>query len=160
MPLCIWDLDVGPNPKDTRFAVKTLQWGNFCLLIHGDTSLANTRPHLNLHWVEVWEPHIHFLVFEAWFTIARSRSLGATNVYHMSLYVVHSQSYQLYQMTYVEWQNPMRKKTRWVCRIDVDIVLPSLPVLWLVPYRRRNSDPWNPGCLAARNETAWKAAWV
>ena len=55
-------------------------------------SLANARPPLNLHWDEVWEPHIHFLVFEAWFTIARSRLLGATNVYHMSLYVAHSQS--------------------------------------------------------------------
>ena len=49
-------------------------------------------------------PDINFLVFEAWFTIARSRLLGTTNVYHMSLYVAHSQSYQLYQMTYVERQ--------------------------------------------------------
>ena len=56
------------------------------------TSLANARPHLNPHWDEVWEPHIHFLLFEAWFTIARSRLLAATNVYHTSLYVAHSQS--------------------------------------------------------------------
>ena len=48
--------------------------------------------------------HIHFLVFEAWFTIARSRLFGATNVYDMSLYVAHSQSYQLYQMAYLERQ--------------------------------------------------------
>ena len=30
--------------------------------------------------------------------------MGATNVIQMSLYVAHSQSYQLYQMTYVERQ--------------------------------------------------------
>ena len=52
----------------------------------------------------VWEPHVHFLVFEAWFTNAQSRLLGATNVYQMRLYVAHSQSFQLYQMTYVERQ--------------------------------------------------------
>ena len=52
----------------------------------------------------VWEPHVHFLVFEAWFTNAQSRLLGAMNVYQMRLYVAHSQSFQLYQMTYVERQ--------------------------------------------------------
>ena len=52
----------------------------------------------------VWEPHVHFLVLEAWFTNAQSRLLGATNVYQMRLYVAHSQSFQFYQMTYVERQ--------------------------------------------------------
>lgn len=51
-----------------------------------------------------WETHVHFLVFEAWFTNAQSHLLGATNVYQMCLYVAHSQSFQLYQMTYVERQ--------------------------------------------------------
>ena len=36
--------------------------------------------------------------------ISRSRLLGATNDYHTSLYVAHSQSYQLYQTTFVERQ--------------------------------------------------------
>ena len=67
-------------------------------------SLPNARPHLNLHLEEFWEPHIHFLLFEAWFTIALSQLWGAMNVYHMSLSVAHGQSYQLYQMTYVEQQ--------------------------------------------------------
>ena len=57
----------------------------------GSSSMANARPHLNLHKDKVWEPHIYFLIFEAWFTIARNRLLGATNVYHMSLYIPHSQ---------------------------------------------------------------------
>ena len=73
-------------------------------MVVANSSLGNARPHLNLHWEVVWEPHIHFLVFEAWFAIAQSHLLGATNVYHMSLYVAHSQSYQLYQMTFVERQ--------------------------------------------------------
>ena len=64
---------------------------------HVNASLANARP--NQQEDLVWEPPINFLVFEAWFTIAQSCLLGATNVYHMSLYVAHSQSYQLYQMT-------------------------------------------------------------
>ena len=33
----------------------------------------------------VWEPHINFLVFEAWFTIAQSRLFATTNVYHESV---------------------------------------------------------------------------
>ena len=124
------------------------------------SSLADARPHLNLHWEEVWEPHINFLVFEVWFTIARSRLLGAPNVYHMSLYMAHSQLYQIIpdnvcRATEIRWG-----RRRWVCRIDVVIVLPSLPVLWLVPYLRRKSDPWNPGCLAVPNEIACKAAWI
>ena len=52
----------------------------------------------------VWEPLVNFLVFEAWFTNAQSRLSGDTNVYQMRLYVAHSQSFQLYQMTYVEWE--------------------------------------------------------
>ena len=66
--------------------------------------VAWLTPDLIVIYIEVWEPHINFLVFEARFMIAESRLLGATNVYHMSLYVAHRQSYQLYQMTYVERQ--------------------------------------------------------
>ena len=92
-PTCAWLLrcqtglvllpvhSVGPSPH-------TLLW---CV------RLPNARP--NLQADLVWEPPVHLLVFEARFTIAQSRVLGATNVYHMSLYVAHSQSYQLYQMT-------------------------------------------------------------
>ena len=67
----------------------------------------------------VWEPHVHFLVFEAWFTNAQSRLVGATNVYQMRLYVAHSQSFQLYQMTYVERQK-LEEETK------INIVLSSL----------------------------------
>ena len=35
---------------------------------------------------------------------AQSRLLDATNVYQMRLHVAHRQSFQLYQMTYVERQ--------------------------------------------------------
>ncbi|MGL4614991.1 MAG: hypothetical protein ACRCVV_14050, partial [Shewanella sp.] len=57
-----------------------------------------------------WEPHAHFLVFEAWFTNVQSRLLGATNVYQMRLYLTHSQSVQLYQMTNVERHQFKRKQ--------------------------------------------------
>ncbi len=65
-------------------------------------SLANARPNLVENWV--WEPHAQFLVFEAWFQNARRSLLGAKNVYQICLYVAHSQSFRLYQMTYVERQ--------------------------------------------------------
>jgi len=48
----------------------------------------------------VWEPHVHFLVFEAWFTDARRRLLGAKNGYQMLLYVAQSQSFQLEEHKY------------------------------------------------------------
>ena len=69
-------------------------------------SLANTR--LNHKWDVVWRPAMHFPVAEAWFPIVQSRLLGATNVYHKRLFVALSQSYQLYQMTYVK-----RQKSCW-----------------------------------------------
>ena len=50
----------------------------------------------------------HFPVEEAWFPIVQSCLLGATNVYHKRLFVALSQSYQLYQMTYVK-----RQKSCW-----------------------------------------------
>ena len=45
-------------------------------------SLAWLTPDLISIYIEMRSlgPHIHFLVFEAWFTIARSRLLGAANV--------------------------------------------------------------------------------
>ena len=44
-------------------------------------SLAWLTPDLiSIYIDEVWEPHIHFLVLEAGFMIARSRLLGAWNV--------------------------------------------------------------------------------
>ena len=78
----------------------------FCVLLLGCSSLANTR--LNHKWDVVWRPPIHFPVAEAWFPIVQSRLLGATNVYHKRLFVALSQSYQLYQMTYVK-----RQKSCW-----------------------------------------------
>ena len=55
----------------------------------GTSSLANARPTQE---DKVWEPHINFFVFEAWFTNAQRRLLGATIVYQMRWYVAHSQS--------------------------------------------------------------------
>jgi hypothetical protein len=63
--------------------------------------------------------------------IARSRLLGATNVYDLSLYVAHSQYVE--RQKFDEEEAWTHQRRRWVCRIDVVIVLPSLPVLWLVP---------------------------
>ena len=74
------------------------------------TSLANTR--LNHKWDVVWWPPIHFPVEEAWFPIVQSRLLGATNVYHKRLFVALSQSYQLYQMTYVKRQKFDKQASR------------------------------------------------
>ena len=75
---------------------------DFYILERLHSSLANTR--LNHKWDVVWRPPIHFPVEEAWFPIVQSRLLGATNVYHKQLFVALSQSYQLYQMTYVKRQ--------------------------------------------------------
>ena len=113
-------------------------------------SLANTR--LNHKWDVVWRPPIHFPV-EASFPIVQSRLLGATNVYHKCLFVALSQSYQLYQTTYVKRQKFGEQASQldrkraslllqpcWirtnelqasVCRIVRVIVFPSLLVLWL-----------------------------
>jgi hypothetical protein len=84
------DLLIFRNSKEA--AVRDTMTGINHLSALGSSSMANARPHLNLHKDKVWEPHIYFLIFEAWFTIARNRLLGATNVYHMSLYIPHSQS--------------------------------------------------------------------
>ena len=73
-------------------------------------SLANTR--LNHKWDVVWRPPIHFPVEEAWFPIIQSRLLGATHVYHKRLFVALSQSYQLYQMTYVKRQKFGKQASR------------------------------------------------
>jgi len=47
----------------------------------------NVRPRLIVSLIlrRVWEPHGHFLVFEAWFTNAQSCLLGAMNIYQTRL---------------------------------------------------------------------------
>ena len=79
-------------------------------------SLATTR--LNHKWDVVWRLPIHFPVEEAWFPIVQSRWLGATNVYHKRLFVALSQSYQLYQMTYVK-----RQKSCWKAKTSFLVVM-------------------------------------
>ena len=69
----------------------------------------------------------NFPVEEAWFPIVQSRLLGATNVYHKRLFVALSQSYQLYQMTYVKQQKfgeqASRKKMTLFTRCRRTIIL-------------------------------------
>ena len=110
-------------------------------------------PHLK--WDGVWKPHAHFLVFEAWFTNAQSRLLGATNVCQMRLFLAHSQSFQLYLMTYVARQKFYAEEgDRLRCvAYSTSSSCCTLPALWLVPYLRRKFAPWSPGCLAARIES-------
>jgi len=67
-------------PQNNRYVFSSWAWmlskyyslGGFCVPILS----------INL-WVSMSGSHVHFLVFEAWFTNAQSRLLGATNVYQM-----------------------------------------------------------------------------
>ena len=84
----------------------------------------------------------------------------------MRLFLAHSQSFQLYLMTYVERQKFYAEEgdTLRLPMLDVNKLLRcvayltsssccTLPALWLVPYLRRKFAPWSPGCLAARIES-------
>ena len=81
-----------------------MQWDKWFFCQHDYFSLAWLASYPHLKWDGVWKPHANFLVFEAWFTNAQSRLLGATNVCQMRLFLAHSQSFQLYLMTYVARQ--------------------------------------------------------